>query len=219
MEHLFEIVSIGTLAVSFYFLTDILKNNRVRLDRPELGTIVTKVVVSVIMLSHLGLLLLPEYDRILWWTFNASVLVGLLGLAYSYHNKYTKIPIEMVKGDSYLAIPNDRYIEIQPGVSVRTYLKGSRVLHPREGEKIKWAKDNGYLNGKWVIIFFCVKKGCSFPRHKHPKREHTWLTLGKAGIMKNIPPFKTNQLIEVPPNTEHFFDAQEDCFGVSCVEL
>lgn len=219
MEHLFEIISIATLAVSFYFLADILKNTKVRLDRPEMGTVITKIVVSIIMLSHLGLLLLPDYSRELWLSFNTSVLMGLFSLAYSYHNKYAKIPIQMVEGRSFLSIPNDRYIEIEKGVTVRTFVSGGKKLHHEEQERIDWVTENGYLGDKWVIIFFSVKKGCSFPEHKHPKREHTWLLNGKAAVMKNRGAYKAHELIEVPPNTEHFFEAQEDCCGVSCVEL
>jgi len=210
----FPYVSFLTILVTFYILAVALKNDLVKADHPLLSSRFIKVSLSGIFLSALGYLLIPGNAE--WWLiFNSSVLLGLLTLAIGYRRQYERIAIDYLDHTHFLTIPTESYREAE-GVALRAYKPGCKALVPSDNDLIEIAKN--YDLNNYVAVFFRIKKGGLFPRHKHPRQEITHLVTGRAEIIAGKKLLTPRSVFTVPAETVHYFSALEDCIGVSFIE-
>lgn len=211
-----QITAFVSLVAGIYLLSVSLKDLKFALDHPSLSGRLAKFVLVGIISSQLWYLLIPSESESYWTLFNLSITLGLISLALSYQRKYTKLKIEFLDYSSFIHIPTDRYSEEIDGVALRSYLPAGTILLPYETDLLAMVQD--FDLRRFVVVFFRVRGGSKFPDHFHPTPEFTFLLSGKAQMVKNYPALTPNRSLYIPPNTEHFFDAIEDCIGVSLIE-
>lgn len=212
----FQLIAYLTLGLTFYLLAVAFKNDRLKMDHPVLSRRITKMSLVGLFVSQFGYLLVPGENELWWVVFNASIMGALGTFAYYYREQYERIKIAYVDHTAYLTIPTDRYVEVEPGVWLRTLNPGFKVLVPSEIEIMNIM--GNYPSDKWLAIAFKISEGAEFPDHVHPKWEHTYLLEGNACIFDNYRKLEPGKHIEVPPITKHYFKANTYCVGVSFIQ-
>lgn len=88
----FVVVSLGTIALSIYLLVVAIKDSQLTNEQLFTKSKLLKLVLCAILLSQFGLIILPEYEKSLWLTFNFSVFVLLAYIAKNYYYKIKSSP-------------------------------------------------------------------------------------------------------------------------------
>jgi len=215
-EILTQIISAGIISATFYILASALKDSNLKQEHPFLSGRIMKVALSGILISQFGFLLLPNSADLFWILFNTSVMVIALVMTSRYRKTYVNFPVQMADNSKFISLPSDHYLEAEPGVFLRNYDYESPALVPDEHRLIEITKKHG--KDKFIAIFFKVKKKAKFPDHFHKGLEFTYITKGRARMLRGNGTVNEGGRIEMKPGVVHFFDALEYCEGVSFIQ-
>ena len=223
MDIIIFAVNCVTAAVCFYLLAVAAKDMRVREEHPRLSGRLVKIAICGILISQVGMVVLPEETEIHLSVFSISAMLALVSMAASYRKTYLPMSVEFVSGAEIVRFPSDKYAEVAPGVFCRHYKFDGVVLAGWEKKLIEIAKD--YNPKDWDCIFFDIgrnklpgDKTPDFKQHKHKRREITHLTKGRAVIIVGAPDLTPDLPFTVPPRTTHYFNSKMHCLGASFVE-
>jgi quercetin dioxygenase-like cupin family protein len=85
------------------------------------------------------------------------------------------------------------------------------------GEKLSDKISRTYVYGKNAMLArFTFKKGAVVPKHEHPNEQITYILKGSVKVTTKDKTYivKAGQVLVIPPNTFHEFEALEDTIDI-----
>jgi quercetin dioxygenase-like cupin family protein len=67
-----------------------------------------------------------------------------------------------------------------------------------------------------MLVYFMLKKGAIIPKHHHASEQITYIVAGKVKVISQDKEYivSKGEVLIIPPNTPHFFEALEDTIDV-----
>ena len=216
-NHLLTLAQIVVGVWVVILLVKAVKNQRLYQDYLFASKATLKLGMVGFILTQWGMILAPD----LWAEMLIGMQVCLMAVMWALYEafvaKYGELIIEYMDHTSILTFQSDKYTSIADGVMVRRYDWDNLAIIAQEESLIKIASQ--FNADGFVCLFFRIEDGASFPFHKHPGDEHTYLIEGKAIIIDDPEVIVTpDSPFVTPAETVHYFKAIGFCMGAAFVQ-
>ena len=212
MTTAFIVVSVLTVAFSFTLLSRVLRDPRLQTSAPGLTGLAGKIIVTAILVSHLGLLCWPELNTMFWLISDLGLAFGLFLLTFSFYDYHRRVKFSTRK-DVHVAVAH--YTEVSEGIVARSYNYGEPAMFSFEIPMVKWLEEQDFPSGA-TILFHQSRRGCDFGDATKNVDELLYVLRGQARLSDTVSVGAGEQHFN-PAHWEHYYLAEDHTIGCSVI--
>ena len=212
MTSAFILVSLLTVVFAFALLARVLRDPRLKTSAPGLTGLAGRIIVTAILISHLGLLCWPELATEFWLVSDMGLAFGLYLLFTSFYAHHRRI--RMSVGHD-LQIARAHYTEVATGIFARSYTLGEPCLFTFELQLVRWLESQQLPQGA-QIVFHQSRRGCRFEDATKPTEELLYVLRGRARLSDEVV-VGAGESWRSEAGWEHYYLTEDHTIGCSVI--